>query len=721
MSLRLSSPTGGATLGTPDTAVLTIRDNDVAGLVAFTAAASTVRESAGLAHVKVTRSGTAAGVTVDIETADGSATASLDYLAVPRTTLAFAAGERSKTIAVEILEDAAREGHETVRLLLSNPTGGAALGPHGEALLTITDNDPGATVQFGAAGYTVAENAAGGVASLTITRTGSAVPGQGALLSTAGGGTAVAGTDFAEWSGAVAFAGGGAKATVAIPIVIDNAAITGHRTVNLQLSNPTGGLSLGVPRTAVLTILEDDASVQFSEPGHAVAEGGVATLTVTRTGGSHGPATVSYATGSGPAPGAATASADYTAGSGSVVFPPGATSRTIQVRTARDVLVEGAETFQVQLSGPTPAASVSLGSPSTATVTIADDDAPGVLHLASAAAAVNEGKTVTLTVMRSGGSTGPVTVSYATTDGGGGAGPATGGGQADAARDYTATAGTLSFPHGVRSRTVKLPTKADTASEGPETFTVSLSSPGGGATLGAPDATVVTIVDDETPRIQLARADHVVAESSGSFALTVRRIGPTRMPSTVDYALAGLTATGAGVDFAGGGGVLTFAPGVTSRTIVVPIVEDTTSEGPETFTVSLASPTGAILGAPAVGTVTITDDDLAGAVQFGHRSYAVLEGGTATISVTRTGTAGPVTVDYATASATAAAPADYEATSGTLTFHVGETVQTFTVPTASDAQAEGSELVTLTLSDPTDGLVLGSPSAVTLWILDPIP
>ena len=176
--------------------------------------------------------------------------------------------------------------------------------------------------------------------------------------------------------------------------------------------------------------------------------------------------------------------------------------------------------------------------------------------------------------------------------------------------------GTLTFLSGVTSQTITVPTKADTSLEGAETFTVTLSNPGGGATLGTPAAAVVTIVDDDTPRLQFTTATSTVAESTASVTLTVQRVGPTTTENTVQYALAGVTATG-GDDFVGTSGVLTFPAGVASRTIVVPIVGDTIAEGPETFTVTLSNPTGgAILGTPSVATVTILDNDPAGVVQF---------------------------------------------------------------------------------------------------------
>jgi subtilase family protein/Calx-beta domain-containing protein/CARDB protein len=711
VNLALSNPTGGATLGTPSTAVLTIVDEDVPGPITFSAPTYTVAENVGVALIKVNRTGGAAGVTVDFTTADGSAIAPSDYTAVSQT-LSFAAGETSKTIAIPIVDDGIREGNETLRLILSNPTGGAALGAYPHAVLTITDNEVGATVQFSAAAYSVAENVAGGVATVTITRTASTTPDQTVRFSTTVGGTAVKGTDFMAVSNQlVTFTG--TQASVTVPItIIDNTNIVGSRTVNLALTNPTGGLSLGVPRAAVLTILEDDATVRFSSGTYTVTEGGTATLTVTRTGGTVGAATVGYTTNSGSAPGQATAGVDYTSKTGTLVFAPGVTSQTITVATIADVLVEGNETFTVTLSNPSPAASIKLGAPSTATVTISDNDAFGSLRLASSAYSVTEGGSAALVVSRTGGSAGTVTVQYVTSDGGGG-------GNAAHAGDYTSKAGVLTFANGVISQTITVPTTADTLLEGPETFTVTLSNPTGGATLGSPASAVVTIVDDETPRLQFATGAYTVAEAAGAVTLTVQRVGPTTVQNTVQYALAGVTATGGGADFVGTGGVLTFTPGIASRSIVVPITNDTINEPSETFKVTLSNPTnGAILGTPSVATVTITDNDPAGAVQFSQNSFAAVEGRTATITVTRTGTAGPVTVDFATAAGSATATDDYSDTSGTLTFQAGETTKTFTVTTASDSLTEGSESVSLTLSNPTNGLALGSQSTATLWILD---
>jgi len=77
---------------------------------------------------------------------------------------------------------------------------------------------------------------------------------------------------------------------------------------------------------------------------------------------------------------------------------------------------------------------------------------------------------------------------------------------------------------------------------------------------------------------------------------------------TVDYHTEPGTAGGA--DFTAAGGTLTFAPGETVKTVLVPITPDTADEPDERFTLVLDDPQGATIGR-AVGTATILDDDAA--------------------------------------------------------------------------------------------------------------
>ena len=82
---------------------------------------------------------------------------------------------------------------------------------------------------------------------------------------------------------------------------------------------------------------------------------------------------------------------------------------------------------------------------------------------------------------------------------------------------------------------------------------------------------------------------------------------------------------------------------------------------------------------------------------------------------------GGVTVDYATSDGTATAGSDYTATSGTLTFSAGETAKTIPVPVLDDAHNEGSETLTLTLSNPSGAYLADGTATGTITNTDEMP
>jgi hypothetical protein len=140
---------------------------------------------------------------------------------------------------------------------------------------------------------------------------------------------------------------------------------------------------------------------------------------------------------------------------------------------------------------------------------------------------------------------------------------------------------------------------------------------------------------------------------------------------------------------------------------------------------SAAEVISATATAAASGTSEFADAILAepaGTLQFSSATYVSQEGNTVTITVTRTGgSAGTVTVDYTVGGGTATAGVDYVATNGTLTFLDGQTSATFTIDVTADPTSEGNETVQLTLSNPTGGASLGTPSQATLTITEPVP
>ena len=221
---------------------------------------------------------------------------------------------------------------------------------------------------------------------------------------------------------------------------------------------------------------------------------------------------------------------------------------------------------------------------------------------ASAFSVAESGVSVTITVTRTDGSAGAVSVDYATSDG-----SATGG------SDYTATAGTLSFADGVSGQSFSVTILDDTLFEGDETFNLSLSNVTGGASLGSPATASVTITEDDPPppagSLQFSAAGFSVAENGASVPITVTRTGGSAEAVAVDYASADGSAT-AGSDYTATAGTLSYADGVTSQSFSVAILNDTLFEGNEGFNLNLSNVTGgASLGSPATASVTITEDD----------------------------------------------------------------------------------------------------------------
>jgi hypothetical protein len=109
------------------------------------------------------------------------------------------------------------------------------------------------------------------------------------------------------------------------------------------------------------------------------------------------------------------------------------------------------------------------------------------LQFTQTAPAIQEDVTsLTLTVQRTGDTTGPVSVNYATADG-----------TASERSDYTTALGTLRFAAGETSKTIVVLVNEDSKVEGNETFTVALSNPTGGATLSCLTAVATVQITDD--------------------------------------------------------------------------------------------------------------------------------------------------------------------------------------------------------------------------------
>ena len=126
VNLALSQPTGGSTLGSPSTAVLTI-NNNMPPILQFSSSSYTTYASSSSSLVTVTRGGGSLSTTVQVQyaTAGGSAVAGVDYTPVSGT-LTFLANQTTATFTIPILHGGVATVTKTVGLVLSGPTAGAA-------------------------------------------------------------------------------------------------------------------------------------------------------------------------------------------------------------------------------------------------------------------------------------------------------------------------------------------------------------------------------------------------------------------------------------------------------------------------------------------------------------------------------------------------------------------------------------------------------------------
>ena len=215
--------------------------------------------------------------------------------------------------------------------------------------------------------------------------------------------------------------------------------------------------------------------------------------------------------------------------------------------------------------------------------------------------------------------------------------------------------------------------------------------------------------------VQFSSAVHGFLESAGTIKVAVQRTGNVNQPMVVvNYETRDQTAV-SGDDYIATAGELQFAAGECIKDISVTLVDDNQWEPDETFDIVLSLPTkqpegskGAVLGDPAVSTITIINDDEPGVLVFSEEAYTVNEKDEK-IEITvlrKNGSDGTVTCKYKTqdhSDKSAVAGHDYEQTEGTLVFDHGEISKSFTIKIMNDESYEKDEHFQVELFEATGG------------------
>jgi hypothetical protein len=620
-------------------------------------------------------------VTVQYATGDGTAADGSDYVGRSGM-LTFVPGVLSQTISITIAGDTQAEQDETLFLRLSNPTNATLSDDEGQGTIQDDDNLSISDVAY------VEQDAGGGSALFTVSLAVQLSEEMRLDYSTANG-TAAAGSDYHAVSGTLVFAPGETSQVIAVPVIGDrwNEA---DETFNLILSNPVNILL--VDTQAVATITNDDALPEVSVSDAIVGEGNSGTRNlsfVVRLSAVSGRAiTVQYAT----ADGTAAAGSDYVARTGTLTFSAGSISQTVNVTVNGDVAQEGDETIQLNLLNATSAF-------------IADSQGEGIIGnddplsaLAIGDAKVTEGnagtKNLSFSVTLSAASSSPVTVNYATLAG-----------SAVPGSDFNAASGVVTFNPGQVTRSINVVINGDALVEADESFVVGLANPTGAIVLDGEG--LGTILNDD---VTFSISDPSVSEGNDGVTEATFTVS---IPFAVDFEVGVnyATANGAaisGSDYASTSGTLVFAPGGTSQTVSVLILNDLRNEVNETIYLNLSNPWNAQV-IDSRGVATIVDNDALPGISISSSSVAEGSSGTKTLTFTVSLSAASgrtVTVQYATANGGAIAGADYVSQSGTLTFLPGAVARTFSVTVNGDTSAEFDETFVVTLSNPTSATLL---------------
>lgn len=184
---------------------------------------------------------------------------------------------------------------------------------------------------------------------------------------------------------------------------------------------------------------------------------------------------------------------------------------------------------------------------------------------------------------------------------------------------------------------------------------------------------------------------------------------------TVDFVTVGLTAD-SGIDFLPRVGKVTFAPGVGTRPLTIPIIGDRFNEPAETFLVQLTNAANADI-VDGLGTGTILDDDplpnfYVSDVQLTSTSAGLLA---AVFTVALDVPSGrQVTVGYSTSDGSATNGVDYFGQSGMLTFAPGVTTRLVSIPVLASADYSSNKKFFLNLTDPVNALTVDPQGAATM-------
>ncbi len=405
----------------------------------------------------------------------GTGSNGVDYTPALSGSVVIPDGYDSVTVTITPADDALAENDETVTLtLLTDAAYRRSYPVEQAATVLIADNEPRVTV---VATDAAASEAGPDTGTYTLTRT-NGTTGDLTVYYTMSG-TAGNGSDYQALSGSAVIPDGQASVTITLTPIDDSAVEKDDETAVLTLTTDFSAYSIGTSGSATVSIRDNDfptvtivaTDAIASEPGTDTA-----TFTVTRAGSTVGDLVVYYTT-----TGTANPAADYQPLSGSVTIPDGQASAEITVIPVDDTAMESDETIILTVSSD---ANYWVGSPSSATATLVDDDAPTITITALDRIAGEEGSSTATFRIHRDKTDQASTVHY------------TIGGTASNTTDYATLATSVVIPEGQSYVDITVTPVDDSAYEQDETVTLTIST-NTMYLVGSPSSATVEIWDND--------------------------------------------------------------------------------------------------------------------------------------------------------------------------------------------------------------------------------
>ena len=291
------------------------------------------------------------------------------------------------------------------------------------------------------------------------------------------------------------------------------------------------------------------------------------------------------------------------------------------------------------------------------------------------------------------------------------------------AGDYTLSNTTITILNGATTGTVTFTVVDDILVEGTETAVLTISNPSSGIVPGATLTQNITITDNDiaNPTVNLSVSSNSGSEAAASvITVTATASAPVVGDQTVSLAVSGTNITAG--DYTLSNTTITILNGATTGTVTFTVVDDAVVESLETAVLTISNPSsGVTLGTTLTQNVDITDNETPyPTVNLSVSLNAGSEAAATTITVTATASA-PVTGNQTVTLGVSGAGItvfDYILSGTTITILNGATTGTVTFKIRNDAELEGTETVTLTISNPSSAITLGTAVTQNVTITD---